>query len=269
MPASAFALTLIAAALHAAWNLLLGGARDVRAATTVTLALSVVLFAPVAVATWRVEASAVPWIVASAALELAYFFLLVAAYSRSDVSLVYPIARGTAPVLVLALAATVGATVGLGKPWARPRRSQVILVRGVRRPADGRGVPRCDRRHHRVLPLVDKEDRHAAAVPYLLLVLAPVAFLAVVLELKSGRLGILRVALRRRWVAASLASFGAYALVLAALALAPAASVAAVRESSILFVAALGALVLREPVGRDGLVGAVLVVLGVILVATA
>jgi drug/metabolite transporter (DMT)-like permease len=118
--------------------------------------------------------------------------------------------------------------------------------------------------------LVDKEGiEHAAAVPYLLLVLAPVAFLAVVLELKTGRLGTLREALGRRTVAASLASFGAYALVLAALALAPAASVAAVRESSILFVAALGALVLREPVGRDGLVGAVLVVLGVILVATA
>jgi drug/metabolite transporter (DMT)-like permease len=70
-------------------------------------------------------------------------------------------------------------------------------------------------------------------------------------------------------VAAALASFGAYALVLAALALAPAAPVAAVRESSIVFVAVLSALVLREPVGWDRLTGAVLVVLGVGLVAGA
>ncbi len=70
-------------------------------------------------------------------------------------------------------------------------------------------------------------------------------------------------------MAAALASFGSYALVLAALALAPAAPVAAVRESSIVFVAVLSAVLLRESVGRDRLAGAVLVVLGVVLVAGA
>ena len=68
MPASALVLALGAAALHAAWNVLLARARDVRAATTVALVLGVLLFAPVAAATWRVELSAVPWIAASACL---------------------------------------------------------------------------------------------------------------------------------------------------------------------------------------------------------
>jgi cytochrome c oxidase subunit 2 len=62
----------------------------------------VAVFAPVAALTWQVEWSAVPYMAASATAELAYFALLAAAYRRSDMSLVYPIARGLAPVLVLA-----------------------------------------------------------------------------------------------------------------------------------------------------------------------
>ena len=70
-------------------------------------------------------------------------------------------------------------------------------------------------------------------------------------------------------VAAGLASFGAYALVLAALKLAPAASVAAVRETSVLFAVALGAVVLHERVTPVRVLGAALIVAGVALVATA
>ena len=62
-------------------------------------------------------------------------------------------------------------------------------------------------------------------------------------------------------------SFVAYALALAALELAPAASVAAVRETSILFAVALGAYVLREPVTAMRVAGAVVTVTGVVLVA--
>ncbi len=192
MSTSALALTLTAAALHALWNVLLGGSRDVRAATTVALALSIVFFAPVAVATWRVDASAVPWIVASAALELVYFVLLVAAYSRSDVSLVYPIARGTAPVLVLSLGAIVGATVGVRQAVGVVLVGVgVILVRGLRGTADGRGVALALAIGVAIAgyTLVDNEGiEHAAAVPYLVLVLAPVATLAVLHEAAAGRL---------------------------------------------------------------------------------
>ena len=99
MPLSAFLLVLAAAVLHAGWNVILARADDVAAATTVALSMSVLLFAPVAALTWDVDASAVPWIAASALLEIAYFALLTTAYSRSDLTLVYPVARGSAPVL--------------------------------------------------------------------------------------------------------------------------------------------------------------------------
>ncbi len=71
----------------------------------------------------------------------------------------------------------------------------------------------------------------------------------------------------RLTVAAGLFGFAAYALVLAALRLAPAAPVAAVRETSVVIAVALSALILREPVGRRRLFGAVLVVAGVLLLA--
>jgi drug/metabolite transporter (DMT)-like permease len=273
LSAAALGLTLAAAALHAGWNVLLAGARDVRAATAVALGLSVALFAPVALATWRVDLAAVPWVAASAGLELAYFLLLTAAYTRSDVSLVYPIARGSAPVLVLAA----GVIVGIESSAAQAAGvlvvgAGVLLVRGVRASADARSVALALAIGATIAgyTLVDKQGlEHAAVVPYLELVLAPVAAAVLILEARARRLVAVRAAVGRRTVVAAVASFGAYALVLAALTRAPAAAVAAVRETSILFAVALGAGVLRERVGAVRAVGAALVVVGVALIAVA
>jgi drug/metabolite transporter (DMT)-like permease len=271
MPASALALALGAAVLHAAWNVLLAGARDVRAATTVALVVGVVLFAPVAAATWRVEAGAVPWIAASAVLELLYFLLLTTAYGRSHVSLVYPIARGAAPVLVLVGATAAGAVLGglqaLGVVLVG---GGLLLVRGVRGPVDGKGVALALLIAATIAgyTLVDKEGiEHASAVAYLELVLLPVAVVAVLGQVLTGGAASLRAAVGLSAVAAGACAFAAYALALGALALAPAAAVAAVRETGILFAVALGFLVLREPVGRLRALGALLVVAGIALVA--
>ena len=98
---AALGLVLAAAALHA------GGTRssptrsDTHATTAVALLVGAAVFAVPAALTWRVESEAWPYIAASAALELAYFALLAAVYSRADLSFAYPIARGSAPVLVL------------------------------------------------------------------------------------------------------------------------------------------------------------------------
>src|SRR5687767_6275476 len=109
MSGAALGLALGAAILHALWNLLLAGSRDVLAATAVALGASLLVAAPFALLTWQVEREAVPWLVASGALELVYFFTLTAAYQRSELSLVYPLARGGAPVLVLLGAFATGA----------------------------------------------------------------------------------------------------------------------------------------------------------------
>jgi drug/metabolite transporter (DMT)-like permease len=269
---SALALALAAAALHAGWNVLLARADDVRAATAVALGLSVVLFAPVAVVTWDVEAAAAPWIAASAALELAYFVLLTAAYARADLSLVYPVSRGVAPVLVLVGATATGAALGV---WAATGvllvGLGVVLVRGLRGPLDTRGLALALAIAATIAgyTLVDKQGiEHASPVAYLELVLLPVALVAVVWHLTERRRSVLRAELGLATCAAAAFSFAAYALVLAALSLAPAAAVAAVRETSILFAVALAAIVLRERIDAPRVAGAVLMVVGVALVAT-
>ena len=118
--------------------------------------------------------------------------------------------------------------------------------------------------------LVDKEGlHHAAALPYLELVLAPVGLVAVpVVAIRRGAHA-LRAQLTASTVAASVAAFSAYALVLAALRLAPAPEVAAVRETSIVLATLLAAVFLRERVGSRRLVGAAVVAGGVALIALA
>ncbi len=184
MPLSAFLLALAAAVLHAGWNVLLARARDVAAATTVALVLAVLLFAPVAAATWDVDASAVPWIAASAALEIVYFVFLTTAYSRSDLSLVYPVARGSAPVLVLAGAAVTGATIGLVQALGVLLvGGGILLVRGMTGQSDARGLLLALGIGAAIAgyTLVDKQGvEHAAVIPYFELVLAPVALAAMV-----------------------------------------------------------------------------------------
>jgi drug/metabolite transporter (DMT)-like permease len=271
LPVDAFLLALGAAALHAGWNILVARAEDVRAATTVALCLSVIIFAPVAVLTWDVEVAALPWIAVSAALELAYFILLTAAYRVSDVSLVYPIARGVAPVLVLVGGWIAGATLGaLAAVGVVLVGVGVVLVRGAKAEADTRGVLFALAIAGTIAgyTLADNEGiEHASPIAYLELVLAPVALAALVAHAVAGRLPSVRKEIGIATLAAALASFGAYALVLAALELAPAAPVAAVRETSVLFAVALGAVVLHERMTPWRAVGATLVVAGVAFVA--
>src|SRR5438105_13379555 len=178
MPASALGLALAAACVHALWNILLARAKDIEAATAVAVVVAAIVFLPVAVVVWHVHRAAVPFIVASAALQLLYFTLLPTAYRLAELSVVYPIARGTAPVLVLVVG-----VVALGRATSPGQvlgvclvGLGVLLVRGLR-PAGGRGVAlglviACIIEAY---TLVDKQGvMHAGAIPYLALtMLAP------------------------------------------------------------------------------------------------
>jgi drug/metabolite transporter (DMT)-like permease len=268
VPAGALGLALAAACAHALWNLLLARARDPEAATAVALVLAVVAFAPVAAIAWDVEGRAVPYIVASAAFELAYFALLAAAYARSELSLVYPLARGLAPVLVLAAAV---AFLGAGTSVAQIAGvfavgAGVLLVRGLSGERDGAGtllalaVAACIAGY----TLVDKDGlRYADPIPYLWLLLVPVALGYAGAQARSRGAGALRSEAGATTLVAAVAMFGAYALALAALRLAPAAAVAAVRESSVVIATALAAVVLHERVTPGRAAGAALVACGV------
>ena len=270
MPASAFALALAAAFLHAFWNLLLARSRDPEAATAVALVAAVGVFAPVAVVVWHAETAVWPYLVATATLHLAYFALLAGAYRRAELSLVYPLARGLAPVLVLVVGV---AALGVGTSALQAAAvclvgAGILLVRGLRGDADRTGVAfglalaGCIAAY----TLVDKEGiKHANPITYLELAtaFAAVPYVAAVCAVK--RTEKVRREVGMPTLVAGLAMFGAYALVLAALKLAPAAPVAAVRETSIVIATAGAALVLKERFGPARAVGALLVVAGVVL----
>ena len=269
MPATALAFALAAAVFHALWNLLLAKAEDVEAAAAVALLTAELVFAPVAVVVWRADAGVWPWLVGSGLFELAYFALLAAAYRRAPLSVVYPIARGGAPVLVLLVSVVALGTATSARQVVAVGLivAGILLVRGFGH-ADAAGavfgvaIACCIAGY----TLIDKHGiAHANPITYLeLSMVGPTAVYAGAVARLKG-IGAIRAAVGAPAVTAGIATFVAYGFVLAALERAPAASVAAVRETSVVVAAALAAIVLGERVTRWRFLGACVVVAGIAL----
>lgn len=271
MPLSALSLALAAAFLHAFWNLLLARARDPECATAIALLAAVIAFAPVTALTWQLDNRVWPFLAVTSVLQLVYFALLGTAYRIAELSFVYPVARGLAPVVVLLAGVTIGqATSAAQIAGVCLVAAGVLLVRGLHRPSRSSGllfalgIAACIASY----TLIDKHGiRYAAPITYLELSMLPAAavYAGTVLAVRGRERMRMEVGLPA--IAAGLASFGAYALVLAALERASAASVAAVRETSVVIATALAARVLHERVGRMRLAGAGLVACGIALLA--
>jgi drug/metabolite transporter (DMT)-like permease len=263
----ALALALGSAALHAVWNVLLARANDVQAATAATFVLSVALVAPFALVWWSAQASVWPYALASTLLETAYVLALSSAYRASELSFVYPLTRGLAPVLAL-----LGAVL-LGHAASAAEVAGVVLVAAgvvlVREP-EGRGDARALLLVVTVAAtiaaytLVDRAGiQHAGALTYFVLVLAGPCLVYPPLV---GRRA-LRRELGAATVAAAAANVGSFVLGLLALRRGAAAPVLAVRSSSIVIATFLAARVLREHVSGRRLAGSIVVFGGVAVLA--
>jgi drug/metabolite transporter (DMT)-like permease len=273
VPPEAVAIVLVAAFLHALWNMLLARAPDTSAGIAVATAAGSVVLLPFAIARWRVEPAALPWVAVSATLELVYFVLLAHAYRRADLSLVYPVARGLSPVLVL-----VGSVIWLHEP-ASPLAlagitlvaAGVLLVRGLRAPASAADVALAAVIGSIIAgyTLADQQGvRSADPLAYLLLVVGiPAVVWCGWLAVTDGTTR-LRAALTPSIVMGGTAAVAAYGLVLVALGMAWAPGVAALRETSIVMATVMAALVLRERVERSRWIGSVVLVAGIALVVT-
>ena len=123
MPLPSLLLALGSAILHAVWNLLLGRARDVQAATAATFLVSVTVALPFALVWWHADRAVWPYALASTLLESLYVVALATAYRRSEVSFVYPLTRGLAPLLVLGFA-----VLWLGHRASAAEAAGVLLV---------------------------------------------------------------------------------------------------------------------------------------------
>src|SRR5690349_23187749 len=103
----ALPLVAVAAVLHATWNVLLKTSDDPLRVSSRAMAASAALITPAVSIAWLITGrpgiDAEGWLLVtlSALLEAAYFWFLSAAYRRGDLSVVYPLARGTAPLLAV------------------------------------------------------------------------------------------------------------------------------------------------------------------------
>jgi drug/metabolite transporter (DMT)-like permease len=268
LPLTALVLALGSALLHAVWNLLLGRARDVQAATAATFLVSVALALPFAVVWWHADASVWPWALASTLLEVVYVVALALAYRGGEVSFVYPLTRGLAPVLVLGFG-----VVALGHGVSATEVIGVILVAvgvvavrgiGVRGDAAALLLTATIAATIAAYTMVDRVGIHrAGALTYFVLTLAGPCL--VYPPLVGAR------AIRRElgWpvAAAGVANLGSFLLGLLALRHGSAAAVLAVRSASVVVATVLAGRVLSERVSRARLAGAVLVFAGIALLA--
>jgi drug/metabolite transporter (DMT)-like permease len=266
---------LAAAFLHALWNALIKtgtskvGGMVILSIAEVPIGLAVALFCPLpAPEVW-------PWVIAAGCAHFFYKTFLTFAYDRGDLSRVYPIARGAAPMVV-----TLVGVFALSDAITLQQYTGIfVLGLGIALMARGvfaRGEDRA------LLPfalgsacatatytLIDGMGARVAgdAVAYVAWVFVAdgVLFSTVMLGLRgwdvlprdgrSWRLGVI----------ASAASYGSYAVAVWAMTLAPIAVVAALRETSILFAVLIGWLAFGERMSRDKALAAVVIVSGVIL----
>jgi drug/metabolite transporter (DMT)-like permease len=265
VPPAALALALGAATLHAVWNLLLRRSTDTEAAAAVSAIAFVLVLSPFALTSWDVDSAAWKYVVPSGLLELVYLALLAAAYRRFELSLVYPIARGLAPVAALLYAIVIVDADPSGGEIAGVVvvAAGVLLVRGVggsRGAALGLLIAAVIGGY----TVVDRYGiQHANAFTYAFLILLPSALVyPPFVGLRRVRSSVSPVN-----VLVGVLSAAASLLVLLALRRASAPAVAAVRETGVVIAAVLGAVFLHERVGPERYAGAALVVAGIALLA--
>jgi len=275
MSFAVFAAVLFAALLHASWNAVVKtGASKITGMVIVALG-SGVIGALVVVGRPMPALGIWPWLVASGLIRTAYMLFLSYAYEQGDLSRVYPIARGAAPLFVLLAGAFLLADV----ISARELTGILVLGAGILLMARGAFSNGESRRlvwfalgsalATAAYSIVDWIGARLSGDPVTFvswaLLRTAVFFVPVALVRHGG--GVMR-ATGRVWgmgAVASVSAFVAYGIVVWAMTQAPIALVTALRETSILFAVMIGWWFFGERMDRGKMVAAGLIVGGVVL----
>lgn len=275
MTTGVFLTVLGAAFLHALWNALIKTGDSRVGAMVIMSVWEIVIGLAMSLPHGVPGGTVLPWILASGAFHLLYKTCLTFAYDHGDLSRVYPLARGTAPMVVLAVGAlalgepvagnealgilVLGAGIlGLASGVARSGESRALLPYAMAAAAGTAGYTLVDGLGARV-------GGDPAAYVAWLFVLDGCTYLVLMGALR-GRAVVPRA--RRAWVlggVAGLASYGAYAIAIWAMTVAPIPLVAALRETSILFAVLIGMVVFRERMTAGKWGSVALIVAGVAL----
>src|SRR5262245_44532767 len=278
MDAFVFAAVLFAAACHAGWNATIKRSLD-PLDTTVAISMGAALVSLVFIPVVGMPTPAAwPWLIASVAIHLFYFAALIESYRAGDMGQVYPIARGAAPLMTAAATTTlIGEQLGVAG-WL----GIVLVVAGVLFLSlrGGRALATLDRR----------------AVGFALFTAVTVCAYSVVDGIGARRAGsanaysvalfvgigpvmaLYALARRRRKAVTATAGLsvtglvggalqlGSYGIAIWAMTVAPIAIVAALRETSVLFGAAIAVVFLGEPLRAGRIAAALLIVAGLALI---
>jgi drug/metabolite transporter (DMT)-like permease len=273
-----FLAVLFAAACHAGWNALIKVGLDPLSTTTlislgaglVALALAPLVGVP-AWAAW-------PWLIASVIVHLCYFASLIESYRTGDLGQVYPIARGSAPLMTAA-----ATTVFIGEKLSLVGWTGIFsLVAGVLllSARGGRELAEVDRRAIGfalftalticAYSVVDGIGARLSANPNAYSVWLFIGIAVVMLPYAIYRDGPDVIpAMRRFWrrgLAGGALQLLSYGIAIWAMTAAPIAIVATLRETSVLFGAVIAVVVLKEPLRTARIVAACLIVCGLILI---
>jgi len=264
---------IAAAVTHAAWNAIAHGIKDQTLAFALIGVGGIAIGIPLVIVTAAPRADAWPYLLGSVAIHVFYNLLLMQCNRLGEFSQVYPLARGTSPLVVTILAA-----IFVHEHLALPQVAGVlvvsaglaVLVLAGRRPgraafaaAVGTGLTIA------AYTTVDGVGVRLSA--------SPVGYIGWLMVLESLCVPMFAVYRRRgvllhqpkRLLAAGLTagalSVLAYGLVLWAQTRGALAPIAALRETSVIFAAIIGTLVFREPFGRTRIAATVLVAAGIVL----
>jgi drug/metabolite transporter (DMT)-like permease len=276
LPVATVAAVLLAALLHALWNAIAHGVQDrligftlIGATATACGGIGALILTPPPSRAW-------PFLLASAALHGVYSLLLLASYQLGQFSQVYPLARGTSPWVVAMVA-----TIVLGQTLPLPEMTGVLIISAglISLVFVGGGRDRAPRRALAAAfatgltiaayTVVDGVGVHHAPVltytTWLFLLEGPIV--PVLAAVRRGRalLGDLRPVLAMG-AAGGVVSMAAYGIVLWAQAHGALAPIAALRETSIIAGAIIGAVVLGERFGYRRAVASAIVVFGIVLI---
>ncbi len=282
MPLPAVLLVMIAAVCHATWNFIIKKVEDRQLITWWAIMVGVCGALPFIWSQIAQPAAVWPYLLTSALAETIYYLVLIYAYEQADFSLIYPLARGTAPVLMV-----VWSIAFLHEsPEPAGLAGVVIILFGIVIVGRGQG----SRSRHSInakglwlalfvavmisiYSVIDAAAvRKMAPLPYLMLVFALSGFLLAPFVLKQYGWRAMVTKGRNRPLqigAVAVLMPLAYVLVLKAYAVAPVSYVGAMREVSIVFAALAGWRWLGEDFGKRRTLGALLIVAGILIISLA
>ena len=277
MTGFAFAIVLVAATFHALWNFAAKKVSGNLAVLWLGLCLASILSWPLAFSVYRAEMLTLPGMacmLATGAIHAAYFSLVAQAYQRGDISLVYPVARGSG----------VAGTALLASVWLRESLALIGIVgivsiclgtalMGVaRRRREGVAAYLCALSVGLTIALYSVVDKFGVGLVHPIMYISAMSTLAAFFLLPYmtwRRRAECRRALQQFKTYIGLigvGSIGTYLMILFAFRLGPASYIVAVREFSVVIGALLGVIFLHERMSFRQAVGMAAIVVGIMLV---